>query len=118
MEAADSQTSTGVVEKLSAGRVEYGALRAHRTAAITVVWRYLVSHAGRWFACGELVQRGSRYAVLGWDGEPITTVSSVREGLEAVRSFYADIAMGSAGPTDSLRPRPLRPRGGGSSSRV
>jgi hypothetical protein len=110
MDAAESESSTGVVATLSAGRVEYGALRAHRAAALTVVWRYLVSRAGRWFACGEIVQRGGRYAVLGWDGEPIATVSSVREGLEAVRGFYADIAMGSAGPTDSLRPRPLRSR--------
>ena len=39
----------------------------------------------------------------GWNGHPIGTAASVHDGLEAVRHFYAAMALGSAKPADSLR---------------
>jgi hypothetical protein len=95
--------ATEAVITLSVGRVEYGALRQHGSAVLKVAWRYRVSRAGRWFTCGELIPDGSRFAVRGWDGQPISKVGSVRDGLEAVRHFYATMAIGSAEPAGSLR---------------
>jgi len=55
-----------------------------------------------WFTCGALIPHGDRYAVVGWDGQPITHVDSVHAGLDAVRRFYATIAIGSAEPATSF----------------
>ena len=55
------------------------------------------------FTCGALIPHGDLYAVVGWDGQPITHVHNVRVGLDAVRSFYATMAIGSAEPAASLR---------------
>ena len=92
-----------VVTTLAAGRVEYGAIQRHRAGILTLAWRYRVSHTGRWFTCGELIPSGALYAVVGWDGQQIGHVDSVREGLQAVRRFYARTAIGSAEPAASLR---------------
>ena len=103
MQLDSNAVAAAVVTTLNAGSVEYGALRRYRATALTVAWRYHVSRAGRWFTCGELVPDGLRYAVRGWDGQPIGTAASVRDGLEAIRHFYATMAIGSAEPADSLR---------------
>jgi hypothetical protein len=95
--------SAEAVTTLGVGGVEYGAIRQYGTAVLKVAWRYRVSRGGRWFTCGELVPDGKMFAVRGWDGQPIGKVGSVRDGLEAVRRFYARIAIGSAEPADSLR---------------
>ena len=98
MQLDSNAVAAAVVTTLNAGSVEYGALRRYRTTALTVAWRYHVSRAGRWFTCGELVPDGLRYAVRGWDGQPIAYAESVRDGLEAVRRFYTVLAYGSAEP--------------------
>jgi hypothetical protein len=91
------------VTTLGVGRVQYGAIRQYGTAVLTVAWRYRVSRAGRWFTCGELIPDGKTFAVRGWDGQPIGTSASVHGGLDAIRRFYATLAIGSAEPADSLR---------------
>jgi hypothetical protein len=96
-------TTEAVLTTLGVGRVEYGALRRHGNLVLTVAWRYRVSRAGRWFTCGELVPDGRTFAIRGWDGQPIGQAGSVRDGLEAVRRYYATMAIGSAEPADSLR---------------
>jgi hypothetical protein len=96
-------TTDAVLATLGVGRVEYGAIRQPATRALTVAWRYQISPSGRWFTCGELVPDGRTFAVRGWDGQPIGRASSVRDGLEAVRRYYASMAIGSAEPAGSLR---------------
>lgn len=83
---------------VDAGGIEYGVLRHSSGSALTVAWRSRVSPAGRWFTCGELIPDRGMFAVHGWDGEPIGRAASVHEGLDTVRTFYARIALGSAGP--------------------
>ena len=95
--------AAGAVTTLGVGRVQYGAIRQCGSAVLKVAWRYRISRAGRWFSCGELIPDGKTFAVRGWNGEPIGTAASVRDGLEAVRHFYATMAIGSAEPADSLR---------------
>jgi len=99
----ERKAESPVVTTLGAGSVEYGAIHRHPAGVLTVAWRYRVSRAGRWFTCGALIPHGDLYAVVGWDGQPITHVDNVREGLDAVRSFYATMAIGSAEPAASLR---------------
>lgn len=83
------------VSALRVGGIEYRAVRQRGSSALRLVWRFRVTRAGRWFACGELIPEGATYAVRGWDGEPIGRVRNVRDGLEAVRSFY-NVAEGSS----------------------
>ena len=85
------------VTKLNVGGIEYAALRQHGDPTLTVGWRSRVTRPGCWFACGQLIPDGRTVAVQGWDGEPIGHVHSVRDGLDALRSFYARIAVGSVG---------------------
>jgi hypothetical protein len=91
------------VTTLGAGGVQYAAIRQYGSAVLKVAWRYRISRAGRWFTCGELIPDGNTFAVRGWNGQPIGTAASVRDGLDAVRHFYATMAIGSAEPADSLR---------------
>ena len=79
----ERKTESAVVTTLGAGSVEYGAIR--RPPA------------------GALIPHGDLYAVVGWDGQPITHVDNVRDGLDAVRSYYATTAIGTAEPAASLR---------------
>jgi hypothetical protein len=78
----------GAVTTLGVGGVQYGAIRQYGSAVLQVAWRYRISRGGRWFSCGELIPDGKIFAVRGWDGQPIGTAASVRDGLEAVRHFY------------------------------
>ena len=94
--------TAGAVTTLGVGGVQYGAIRQYGSAVLKVAWRYRISR-GRWFTCGELIPDGQTFAVRGWNGHPIGTAASVHDGLEAVRHFYAAMALGSAKPADSLR---------------
>jgi hypothetical protein len=89
--------TAGAVTTLGVGGVQYGAIRQYGSAALKVAWRYRISR-GRWFTCGELIPDWKTFAFRGWNGQPIGTA-----GLEAVRHFYATMAIGSAKPADSLR---------------
>jgi hypothetical protein len=93
------------VTTAAVGGIEYGAIRQRGSAALRVAWRYRISHADRWFACGELVPDGKTFTVQGWDGQLIGRVTRVRDGLEAVRHFYASKALAAPGqrpaPADS-----------------
>jgi hypothetical protein len=91
------------VTTLGVGGVQYGAIRQYGSTVLKVAWRYRVSRAGRWFTCGELIPDGKTFAVRGWNGQPIGRAASVSDGLEAIRHFYAKVAMGSAEPAGSLR---------------
>jgi hypothetical protein len=51
------------VTTVTAGRVEYGAIRQHGSRALMVAWRYRVSRAGRWFTCGALKRHYSLLAI-------------------------------------------------------
>jgi hypothetical protein len=91
------------VATLGVGGVQYGAIRQHGSTVLKVAWRYRVSRAGRWFTCGELIPDGRAFAVRGWNGQAIGTAASMHGGLDAIRRFYATIAIGSAEPTHNLR---------------
>jgi hypothetical protein len=86
-------TGAQAVTIAAVGGIEYGAIRQHGSQALRVAWRYRISRAGRWFACGQLVPDGKTFTVQGWDGQLIGRVTSIHDGLETVRHFYASIAL-------------------------
>jgi hypothetical protein len=79
------------------GRIEYRAIHQDGSVTPGVAWRYRIS-AGRWFTCGKLVPDGKTFTVQGWDGQLIGRVTSIRDGLEAIRHFYASIALARSRP--------------------
>lgn len=90
------------VTTVTAGRVEYVAIRQHGSRALVVAWRYRVSRAGRWFPCGALVLDGGSFVVQGWDGGAIGMAATVLEGIETVKRHYSLLAIGSAEPARRL----------------
>jgi len=82
-----------VVATAGISGIEYRAVRQDGSSALRVAWRSRISPADRWLACGELVPDRNIFAVHGRDGQLIGRVSSVRDGLEAMRHFYASVPM-------------------------
>jgi len=82
-----------VVAASSTSGIEYRAVRQDGRPGLRVAWRSRISPAERWSACGELVPDRSSFAVHGGDGQLIGRVSSVSDGLEAMRHFYASVTM-------------------------
>jgi hypothetical protein len=86
-------TEAQTVTIAAVGGIEYAAIRESGSPALRVAWRYRISRAGRWFACGQLIPDGKTFTVQGWDGQLIGRVTSIPDGLQTVRHFYASIAL-------------------------
>ena len=88
-----SSTEARPVTIAAVGGIEYAAIRQRGSPALRVAWRYRISRAGRWFACGQLIPDGKTFTVQGWDGQLIGRVTSIHDGIHTVRHFYAAIAL-------------------------
>jgi hypothetical protein len=85
-------TDAQAVAIAAVGGIEYAAIRQLGSPALRVAWRYRISRAGRWFACGQLVPDGKTFTVQGRDGQLIGRVASIHDGLQTVRHFCTSIA--------------------------